>query len=255
MKSPARCLLQVAVIILTTVVSCSMQDSTEDETRHPPTERDVSLSVEPSHEVMINCNADVNVSPSTDGFEVTFSLRNSSGDDLAFLPSFLVMNVKPKMPVWYPPSISPCIMELIIDSIPSEPFMQHATSMISLTQHPIQFIPLAQHTTTTVVYHIPYDDGLTKEKVSGLRVYRGSFNVPVWLVNDRLRSELISRYMIPKSSSNHYALSVRDGAMVITSMVIKKTNLSPGDAELLLLYTPQAPCIRAKFVTIDSILR
>ena len=255
MNASSSLLIFAAAFILATMGSCSRPESTEDVTRKVSSERYARPYAEQWHDVVVDCNANVSVRPTVDGVEVTLSFANSTSVELAFLPSFLVLEVTPEMPVWYPHSIARGVMELVIDSVPPEPFIQHATSMFDVTRHPIQFILLARNSTTTVVYNIPYDERLTKEKLAGLRVYRGSFNIPVWMVNDTLRGDLIRQGMIPMLRSNHYTVSVRDGAKVVTEMANQGKILSQEEAELLFVCWSQAPCLRLKHVTIDSVLR
>jgi hypothetical protein len=247
------CVLAFACLVAV-VCQCSQQMAIDTETAKRHSNRDVQRnSAQYPREIVVDCRAEVKVHLEREYIRVSMSLMNSSDAELAFLPSFMFVQVMPKLRTWYS-SYSNCIMELIVDTIAPEGYLNHYTFTGSLTNQTIQLIRVPRGKVVRVEYRMPYEQNLARETSSKLYVYSGSFNVPIWRIDDPHRKGVVSRCLVPVSKWNRYRIEYKSGIGIVKGAESYGAWISQKESDLLCGNLPDSELLRVSRIDIDSVL-
>lgn len=189
-------------------------------------------------------------------FLVSVTLSNREDVDLVMVPTFLSLEVTPLMRSWYPEDTRDFVMELIVDSMPpAETYLQHATSLLSLNDQPLQMILIARKRNVVVSYHVPYPNGFKRKQLRRLSVYRGVFNVPLYLAGDTKLSEIIKKCLLPLDMDGEYVAFYRNGVAVIADKSVDTRVPGQNEAALLSSSSETPRRLILKHIVIDSVIR
>jgi len=247
------CVLAFACLVAV-VCQCSQQMAIDTETAKRHSNRDVQRNAaQYPREIVVDCRAEVKVHLEREYIRVSMSLMNSSEAELAFLPSFMFVQVMPKLRTWYSSYLN-CIMELIVDTIAPEGYLNHYTFTGSLTNQTIQLIRVPRGKVVRVEYRMPYEQNLARETSSELYVYSGSFNVPIWRIDDPHRKGVVSRCLVPVSKRNRYRIEYKSGIGIVKGAESYGAWISQKEADLLCGNLPDSELLRVSRIDIDSVL-
>lgn len=247
------CVLAFAYLVAV-VCPCSQQMAIDTETAMRHSNRDVQPnSAQYPREIVVDCRAEVKVHLEREYIRVSMGLMNSSDTELAFLPSFMFVEVMPKLRTWYS-SYSNCIMELLVDTIAPEGYLHHYTFTGSLTNQTVQLTRVPRGKVMRVEYRMPYEQNLARQTSSKLHVYSGSFNVPIWRIDDPHRKDVLSRCLVPVSKSDRYLIEYKSGICIVKGAESYGAWISQTEADLLCGNLPDTELLRVSRIDIDSVL-
>lgn len=203
----------------------------------------------------VDATMSISVNAKKEHISVSMKISNRDGVDYVFIPTLLTLRVKPWLNTWYPADVRFCVMELVADTAPpAGNYLQHATSLVSLTNHPVQMVLLPRKRTTQIEYQLPYSEFAKREEIVGLSLYRGVFNVPLWARYDSARRDVIRRCLLPRSPNNRYLARVRDGVAIVAGNDVKTGFLSKDDIARLNNSESRFESLILTDVTIDPIV-
>jgi len=253
----------VVVLFITKLVTIVYVSSSESRTQQSGIPSNVvagasKLQIETRYvgERIVDVDMNVRVKARSRDLLVSVKLSNREDVDLVMVPTFFSLEITPLMRSWYPEVIRDFVMELIADSMPpAEGYLQHATSLLSLNNQPLQMILIPRKRNVRISYHIPYQKGCQREQIQRLSIYRGVFNVPLYLASDAKLSETIQQCLLPRSMHGEYVAMYRNGVALIADKSVSKRVLSQNEA-LRLSSSSETPArLLLKNVLIDSLIR